>query len=152
MSHLVDDNGGLDRFPKSSGIYMITHEPSGHRYIGRSKNLRTRLYHHLKAPPTPGERWIQRQAVMDACEEFVINHSGPLRDLVRELESYLRNEPKFNSFHSFVAAVQRNSDAEVLQHLPSASINELNLAEALWIKELQPELNHVHTKSARRCR
>lgn len=134
MSHLVDDNGGLHRFPVGAGVYLITHEPSGERYVGQSRHVRTRLAQHLKNGGCSS--WVRRRAARDIRQEFEIP------DHINDLKlSRLWDGEGFDSLGYFIEAVKRNSDAELLDAMPGASEEDLLAAERQWIRRLRPELN-----------
>lgn len=136
MSHLVDDNGGLRRFPEGAGVYLITHEPSGEKYVGQSCRVRTRLAQHLKNGGCSA--WVRRRAARDIRQEFEIPEHKSDFKLSREWKG-----AGFDSLGFFMESVKRNSDAELLEAMPGASKEDLLAAERQWIKRLRPELNGV---------
>ena len=143
MSYLVDDNGGLNRFPVGAGVYLITHEPSGERYVGQSCHVRTRLAQHLKNRGF--SHWVWRRAARDLREEQIIPSQLSDRDVAfywSGLHPERRSCPVF-SFHAYCEAVKRNSDAELLENLCGSSKEQLLAAETRWKNKLKPELNAI---------
>jgi hypothetical protein len=128
MSYLIDDNGGIQRFPKGPGIYAIVFRPDheDRLYVGATKSIRLRLGTHLKTSHYPA--WVRRLARELLHEELLLD-PGQRPD----------SHPEFFDFCHYA---RLNCDAKVLQVLPfNVSPTEIATAEDHWIAKLKPQLN-----------
>jgi hypothetical protein len=135
MHFLVDDNGGVERFPKGASIYAITFAPDDRdlKYVGATLHTRRRLQTHFKIESVI-QPWQKRLAYRLYLEECFEPADWAAQDRHAFEMSWL--------FPSFVSYTRTNSDAELLQTFDaSCSRYDIGTAENKWIAELQPELN-----------
>jgi len=78
--------------PTQTGIYYLFDNKQNVIYIGKSANIRTRLYNHLRQPKTTKAIRMQNEV---ADIDFEITGSE-LMALLRESEEIKRLKPKFN--------------------------------------------------------
>ncbi|MGB0404232.1 MAG: exonuclease domain-containing protein [Salibacteraceae bacterium] len=78
--------------PKSTGVYYLYNEKKEVIYVGKSINIRTRLYNHLRQPKT--QKAIQMHTEV-ADVDFEITGSE-LASLLLESQEIKRLKPKFN--------------------------------------------------------
>ena len=112
----------METAPKSPGIYLIKHVPSGRNYVGATRNLNKRIKQHLTI--VGDSAWKNK-----LCKELICLEIRTLKDAFSVLKVDL--------------------SYEILMELPEeVNNNEIREWEEYFIRKLKPSLNYSSYCSA----